>query len=370
MIKNILIGIFAAVLVVAIGTAAYNVINAQAAEGSTYVSGNGNGNGGNGQSGTDGMGTGNGNGSGVSVLDIPASDLSAEEASALLFMREEEKLARDVYNKLYEVWGMETFMNIATSEQMHMDEIALLLTRYNLTDPAQAPGVFTDANLQALYDSLVAQGSLSIGDALKVGGAIEEIDILDLQTRLSQTDNADIQQVYTNLMNGSYHHLNAFSSALLSQTGETYAPQYLSLDEYQNIMNSNSGYGNGSGNGHQGGQGQNGTNSGVAQPQANITGASTVHGTVSAFEYGTLTIQTDDGQIMGVQLGNQNFTSTLGFAPQIGEGVTVYGFPGDQGLFSAITITLDNTGQVFTFRESTGQPAWAGGKGHGNGNQP
>ena len=46
MLKNILIGIFAAVLVVAIGTAAYNVIGAQAAGGvAAPAAGNGNGNG-------------------------------------------------------------------------------------------------------------------------------------------------------------------------------------------------------------------------------------------------------------------------------------------------------------------------------------
>jgi hypothetical protein len=359
MLKNILVGIFTAVLVVAIGTAAYNVIGASAAEGSTYVSGNGNGNGGNGQGVTDGTGTGNSNGTGVSVLDIPASDLSEEEASALLFMREEEKLARDVYNKLYEIWGVETFTNIAASEQMHMDEIALLLTRYNLTDPAQTPGVFTDANLQALYESLIAQGSLSISDALKVGSAIEEIDILDLQTRLAQTDNADIQQVYTNLMNASYHHLGAFSTTLLNQTGETYVPQYLSADAYQSAMNNSAGHGNENSNGQ---HGANGT--GTSQSAT----SSEIHGTVSAYEYGVLTLQSDDGQIVGVELGNQNYVASLGFAPQIGEGVTVYGFPGEQGLFTAITITLDGTGQVFTFRESTGRPTWAGGNGQGTGN--
>lgn len=230
MLKNTLVGIFVAVLVVTIGTAAYNVIGVSAAEGSTYVSGNG------------------GGGQGLSMLDIPASDLNDEEAAALLFMREEEKLARDVYNKLYEVWGLQTFANIAASEQMHMDQIALLLTRYNLTDPTQTAGVFTNPDLQTLYDSLVAQGSLSLADALKVGGAIEEIDILDLQTRIAQTDNADIQQVYNNLMNASYHHLNAFSTTLLNQTGETYIPQYLSTDMYQGIMNSGAGYQNQMGN--------------------------------------------------------------------------------------------------------------------------
>ena len=156
------------------------------------------------------------------MLDIPASDLSADEAASLLFMREEEKLARDVYNALYTTWGQQTFSNIASSEQMHMDEIKVLLDRYALTDPALDAGQFTNPDLQALYTQLVAQGNLSLADALKVGAAIEEIDIRDLQTRMSQTDNADIQQAYTNLMNGSYSHLKAFTGTLLTQTGETY----------------------------------------------------------------------------------------------------------------------------------------------------
>lgn len=259
MLKNILIGIFAAVLVVALGTAAYNVVGVNAAGGvAAQAAGNGRGNGGqgNGNSGQTGTavispatGTGvipgNGNGTGTTVLTIPASDLSSEEAAALLFMREEEKLARDVYTTLYATWKLPTFQNIAASEQTHMDQIALLLTRYNLTDPAQTPGVFTNATLQDLYNKLVAQGNLSIGDALKVGGAIEEIDIKDLQTRLSQTDNADIQQVYNSLMNGSYNHLNAFSRGLSNQTGETYVPQYLTADQYQTIISNGSGSGGG-----------------------------------------------------------------------------------------------------------------------------
>jgi len=47
----------------------------------------------------------------------------------------------------------------------------------------KALGEFTDADLQALYDQLIRQGNESAADALKVGLAIEEIDILDLQER-------------------------------------------------------------------------------------------------------------------------------------------------------------------------------------------
>jgi hypothetical protein len=258
-LKNILIGILSAVIVIAIGASTYTAFasagTASAAIPGTTNTGYGNGN----RNGNDG-----GNGSGTTVLDIPVSDLSTEESASLLFMREEEKLARDVYNVFATTWGQAPFSNIASSEQLHMDQIKLLLDRYGLTDPALAPGQFTNPDLQALYNQLVPQGSLSIGDALKVGAAIEEIDILDLQTRFAQTDNADIELVYNNLMNGSFNHLKAFSSSLNQQTGETYQPQYLSADQYQIIITSTNGNGNqgGNGNGSQGANGQGNGNSG------------------------------------------------------------------------------------------------------------
>ena len=127
----------------------------------------------------------------------------------------------------------------------------------------------------------------------------------------------------------------------------------------------------GQGRGQASGNGQ-GNGSGVPQAlaQANLDSAKTVHGIVSAFNYGTLTIQTDDRQAMGVQLGNSNYATSIGFAPQSGDGVTVYGFTGDQGSFSAITITMDKDGKVYAFRDTTtGRPAWAGGgSGNGGGN--
>ena len=232
-LKTILAGILAAVIVIAIGAGTYTAFAAP--DSNVY------------QRAINGYGNG-GNGTGVSVLDIPVSNLNADEAAALLFMREEEKLARDVYATLYSTWGIQAFSNIASSEQMHMDEIKVLLDRYALNDPALAPGQFTNPDLQALYTQLVAQGKTSLTDALKVGAAIEEIDIRDLQTRLSQTDNADIQQVYTNLMNGSYNHLKAFTGVLLTQMGETYKPQYLGAEQYQTIVAQG-----GQGNGRQGG---------------------------------------------------------------------------------------------------------------------
>lgn len=117
----------------------------------------------------------------------------------------------------------------------------------------------------------------------------------------------------------------------------------------------------GNGNGDQG-NGNNGQSNGTGIPQANIAGATTIHGTVVSNDLTGMSITLDDGTALFVQLGNSRYSQSIGFAPQIGEGVTIYGFIGDQNLFSAIAVTLDTPdgrGQVYTFRSETGQPMWA-----------
>jgi hypothetical protein len=170
---------------------------------------------------------------------IPATELSTAEAGALVFMREEEKLARDVYQLLYAQWRQEVFNNIAASEQQHMDAVALLLTRYNLPDPAanSATGVFADPALQQMFNTLMSQGQTSLVAALTVGAIIEDLDIQDLQLRIAATDNADIALVFNALMKGSRNHMRAFISQLTKQ-GATYTPQYISQAEFDAIVNS------------------------------------------------------------------------------------------------------------------------------------
>ena len=168
---------------------------------------------------------------------IAAGQVSNAEIDGILYMREEEKLARDVYLILYQKWELPIFQNIAGSEATHMEAVKPLIDRYGLEDPAAGEiGVFTDPTLQELYDRLVADGSKSLADALHVGAAIEEIDILDLEEQIAQTDKADIELVYENLMKGSRNHLRAFTSTLEKQTGETYQPQYLDPVAYETIV--------------------------------------------------------------------------------------------------------------------------------------
>lgn len=142
--------------------------------------------------------------------------LTADQSKWILFLREEEKLARDVYRNLDAQWKLMIFDNTAESEQRHFDSVGLLISRYGLEDPAlnHPTGVFSDPTLQALYAQLMAKGMISAKDALEVGVLIEERDIGDLKLALGATSKTDIQRVFSNLLKGSLNHLDAFQSHL------------------------------------------------------------------------------------------------------------------------------------------------------------
>lgn len=180
-------------------------------------------------------------GSAISEINVDTSiTLTDIEETNLAFMREEEKLARDVYLHLFEKWGTKIFNNISRAEQAHMDSVKIILDAYKLADPAPVDqGFFTDPNLQELYDQLTTRGNTSLVEALKVGALIEEVDINDLYKSINETTNPAIIQVYTQLLNGSYKHLNAFTGQLNSQ-GISYEGQVLSSDEVDSILSGES----------------------------------------------------------------------------------------------------------------------------------
>lgn len=177
---------------------------------------------------------------GHAVAARSTSTLTADEKADLIFMREEEKLARDVYLTLHDIWGTTVFANIATSEQQHMDAILGLLITYKLPDPTvgKMVGEFVNAELQALYNTLIERGKRSALDALLVGGIIEETDIVDLNAAIATARPSNIDKVYTNLLNGSYNHLRAFASNIEALTGQPYQAQVVSQEIVDSILNS------------------------------------------------------------------------------------------------------------------------------------
>lgn len=173
------------------------------------------------------------------IKDIPKSELSEEEITGLIQMREEEKLARDVYKTLGAKWGLKILTNIAESEQTHTNAVKVLLDHYDLEDPVKddSIGAFTSPIIDELYNDLVYQGNKSLLDALIVGATVEDLDIYDLNELLAETDNQDIIVVYNNLNKGSRNHLRAFV-AQIENRGGSYSPQYISQTEFNAIISS------------------------------------------------------------------------------------------------------------------------------------
>jgi hypothetical protein len=172
------------------------------------------------------------------INSFPSEPLTNDEISSLKLMREEEKLAHDVYVTLNNKWSVNVYTNIASSEQTHTSSILTLLNKYNIKDPVgtNAVGVFTDTTLQALYSQLIAAGSVSRVEGFKVGATIEDLDIYDLKNWNTKIDNQDILFVYQNLTKGSRNHMRSFYSQVIS-AGGTYTAQFISQSELEAIVN-------------------------------------------------------------------------------------------------------------------------------------
>lgn len=190
--------------------------------------------------------------------------LDEVEASHLTFMREEEKLARDVYLTLAALYPEQRVFNqIATrSEQTHTDTIRDKLDQFNLPDPnpntnnlPSSLGVFTGNEwgwyFMEKFALLTAKGEISELDALYVGALIEELDMHDIAIcpqvmvdrgfsspcGLEYTDEEAIQTAYRSLISGSESHLRAYVGQIEAVIGVgNYEAQYLTQDEVDAIL--------------------------------------------------------------------------------------------------------------------------------------
>ena len=163
--------------------------------------------------------------------------LTDTEISHLLFMREEEKLARDTYITMNKLWGLKVFENISRAEQKHMDAMLTLLDTYGIDDPVTSDevGSFVNSTLAGLYVDLVASGEASLLDALHVAAFIEEVDMQDILIAIEETSHADIIAVYENLLAGSENHLRAFVGQI-ERLGVNYVAQVLTQAEVDAIL--------------------------------------------------------------------------------------------------------------------------------------
>ena len=188
---------------------------------------------GTGAAGYEGLGGSGDPGSG----GVEPGDTSAELAEDLTFLREEEKLARDVYVTLFDAWGLTIFSNISSAEQRHMDRVGETLDAFELPDPVvdDTVGAFTNPELADLFVQLVSDGLNDEVAALTVGATIEDLDIHDIQNMAARTDDATALATYEALECGSRNHMRAFMEQLHSRDAD-YDVQFISNDYFEEIL--------------------------------------------------------------------------------------------------------------------------------------
>lgn len=149
----------------------------------------------------------------AATANLDLGVLTVEQEAEMAFMAEEEKMAGDLYEAFYDMYGVRVFTNIAASEDRHQAAVGELLDAYGLNDPTDgsAVGEFTLPEVQDLYDELLAQGSESVEAAFEVGVLVEETDIADLAHAIDDLDAPRAAAVYESLLAGSQNHLKAFS---------------------------------------------------------------------------------------------------------------------------------------------------------------
>ena len=155
------------------------------------------------------------------LLAVNLFALTPQEKEGLLFMYEEEKLARDVYQTLGKMYPNMKVFNIYRAEINHNRAVANVLRHYNIELPSRMDevGKFKNEKLQKLYNELIAKGKKSLKDALEVGIMVEVTDVEDLDEKIAHAKSPDVVALFKYLRQGSYNHYNAFNRSLMWVTG-------------------------------------------------------------------------------------------------------------------------------------------------------
>jgi len=209
-------------------------------------------------------GTGNVTAEGGKTLSVDIDDvvLDYNEQTHLIFMREEEKLARDVYLTLGTMYPDSViFGNIDDSEQTHTTAVKAMIEKYGLEDPNTNDniGAFTGEDygwyFTEKFNLLVERASISELEALYVGAFIEELDMMDInqcpgvivetdngiddvnECGRIYTDNSDVINLYASLLDGSDSHLAGYVKNIEKYIGEgNYQAQVLTQEQVDEIL--------------------------------------------------------------------------------------------------------------------------------------
>ncbi len=181
-----------------------------------------------------------------SLLAVPAfsqsqTKLEKRDSDAIISVIQEEKVAHDFYEAMYQAHGLVCFRSISKSEGIHMEMVKLLLDVYDIPDPLvdhyYKPGSFKDKKFERLFDDMLRKGSSSIIDALIESARFEELDIYDLETFADITSQTNVRDTFLELSGVSRNHLWAIVKSL-EERGVDYEPAVLPARDLNKIITS------------------------------------------------------------------------------------------------------------------------------------
>lgn len=166
--------------------------------------------------------------------------LTDAEKNHVLWMREESKVARDLYTFLFNRWGIPVFKKKMVKEQVNMDRSLTIINKYGLTDPIvkDEQGIYSKENFRQMYVELAMRGNSSLPEALRAAAITEELDIMELEDALQNTiTNPDLKSIYNTMAVSSRNHLRAIIEQIQCM-GEIYGPQRLPEKRFYSIVDS------------------------------------------------------------------------------------------------------------------------------------
>lgn len=172
---------------------------------------------------------------GVTPAFDSTADLTADEIEFIFAVREDEKVARDLYFSFFQKFGLKPFENIGKAEDNHIKATEKLFDYYEIDYPAlSANGKFEDAIRQKLYDSLLLKGTPEL-EAFKVMAFLEESNIVEYGEVLKTIVNPNIKIVIENLAKASANHFKA-AIRQITALGGTYAPALMTQEQYRAVI--------------------------------------------------------------------------------------------------------------------------------------
>ena len=172
---------------------------------------------------------------GVTPAFDSTADLTADEIEFIYAVREDEKVARDLYFSFFGTFGLKPFENIGKAEDNHIKATEKLFDYYEIDYPALSEnGKFENAIRQKLYDSLLLKGTPEL-EAFKVMALLEETNIAEYGEVLKTIVNPNIKIVIENLAKASVNHFKA-AIRQITALGGTYAPSLMTQEQYRAVI--------------------------------------------------------------------------------------------------------------------------------------